>query len=110
MRQPHERRADLRAQLAANRVGCERLTALSGALGAEGLRAATDAVLDYCERRTRACLAAMTDGVRTAATYWRRIHGTCDCELRAQVEGIGSCSTSAAAPSSTTGTSTARWP
>ena len=59
-----ERRADLRAQLAANRIGALRLGALAERLGRERLRAATDAVLDYAERRTRACLAALPDGER----------------------------------------------
>src|SRR5271170_7787688 len=54
MRQPAERRADLRAQLAANRTGAERLIGLANRLGAGRLREATDAVLDYAERRTRA--------------------------------------------------------
>jgi N-methylhydantoinase B len=62
MRQPEERRADLRAQLAANRIGALRLSALAERLGRERLREATDAVLDYTERRTRACLAALPDG------------------------------------------------
>ena len=62
MRQPQERRADLRAQLAANRTGCQRLAEIAEQLGADRLRAATDAVLDYCERRTRACLAALPNG------------------------------------------------
>jgi N-methylhydantoinase B len=65
MRQPHERRADLRAQLAANRAGAMRLLALAERLGPERLREATDAVLDYSERRTRGCLAALADGERT---------------------------------------------
>jgi N-methylhydantoinase B len=62
MRQPQERRADLRAQLAANRAGAQRLAELADRVGAERLREATDAVLDYSERRTRACLAALPDG------------------------------------------------
>jgi N-methylhydantoinase B len=66
MRQPLERRADLRAQLAANRTGALRLAELAGRLGAARLREATDAVLDYSERRTRASLAALADGVRRA--------------------------------------------
>ncbi len=61
MRQPAERRADLRAQLAANRIGAARLSELAGRLGGGGLRDAGAAVLDYCERRTRACLAALGD-------------------------------------------------
>ncbi len=62
MRQPGERRADLRAQLAANEIGAARLSELAGALGADRLRAAGAAVLDYCERRTRAALAALPAG------------------------------------------------
>jgi N-methylhydantoinase B len=87
MRQPRERRADLRGQAAANRVGCVRLAALARVLGREGLRAATDAVLDYCERRTRACLAAMPDGVRLAEDVLEAREGDLHLSLRALVEG-----------------------
>ena len=66
MRQPDERRADLRAQLAANRIGVRRLAELADRLGGEALREATAAVLDYAERRTRACIAALPDGPREA--------------------------------------------
>jgi N-methylhydantoinase B len=66
MRQPAERRADLRAQLAANRIGCRRVAELAQRTGRDGLRAAFDAVLDYAERRTRACLADLEDGTRRA--------------------------------------------
>src|SRR3954453_9371329 len=62
MRNPDERRADLRAQLAANRTGVLRLGELASRIGASELRAATAEVLDYAERRTRACIAAMPDG------------------------------------------------
>ncbi len=61
MRQPAERRADLRAQLAANRIGARRLGELAARLGEERLRARSDAVLAYSERRTRASLAALPD-------------------------------------------------
>jgi N-methylhydantoinase B len=87
MRQPRERRADLRAQLAANRVGCARLASLAARLGHGGLRAATDAVLDYSERRTRACLAAMPDGVRLAEDVLEAGDRDLDLCLRALVEG-----------------------
>ena len=50
--------------------------------GPDGLRAATDEVLDYAERRTRACLAALPRRRRaTRATCSRRREG--DLELRA---------------------------
>ena len=64
MRQPAQRRADLRAQLAANTTGARRLAELAQRLGPDRLSAATAAVLDYAERRTRAQLARMDDGVR----------------------------------------------
>jgi N-methylhydantoinase B len=87
MRQPAERRADLRAQLAANRTGASRLTGLAERLGSERLREATDAVLDYSERRTRACLAALADGVREAEDVLEAPEGDLRLRLRALLEG-----------------------
>ncbi len=87
MRQPQERRADLRAQLAANRVGALRLSALAERLGRERLREATDAVLDYAERRTRACLAALPDGERRARDVLEAREGDLELRLRATVDG-----------------------
>jgi N-methylhydantoinase B len=91
MRQPQERRADVRAQLAANHVGAVRLRELARRFSRrEGpsLREATDAVLDYSERRTRACLAALPDGVRSAEDVLEAPDGS-DLLLRvsASVEG-----------------------
>ncbi len=87
MRQPHERRADLRAQLAANRTGVLRLAELAGRVGAARLREATDAVLDYSERRTRACLAQLPDGAREAADVLEASDGDLELRLRATVAG-----------------------
>jgi N-methylhydantoinase B len=87
MRQPAQRRADLRAQLAANRTGGERLAALAARLGAEGLRTATDAVLDYSERRTRACLGALPDGERHSEDVLEAREGDLRLRLRAVVRG-----------------------
>lgn len=66
MRQPAQRRADLRAQLAANRTGARRLTELHAKLGNGGLEAAMAATIDYAEQRMRACIADLPDGTRTA--------------------------------------------
>jgi N-methylhydantoinase B len=66
MRAPKQRLADLRAQQAANRIGETRLTELAGRYGSEGLRAGTAEILAYAERRTRAALAALPDGVYRA--------------------------------------------
>jgi N-methylhydantoinase B len=87
MRQPEERRADLRAQLAANRIGALRLVALAERLGHARLRHATDSVLDYSERRTRACLAALPDGVRRAEDVLEAPGEDLILRLRAIVEG-----------------------
>jgi N-methylhydantoinase B len=86
-RQPAERRADLRAQLAANRLGALRLAELACSHGAGRLRAATDAVLDYAERRTRACIVALPDGVRGAVDVLEAADGDLELRLRAVVQG-----------------------
>jgi N-methylhydantoinase B len=87
MRQPAERRADLRAQLAANRTGALRLAALARRLGPDRLRAATDAVLDYAERRTRACIGALADGELLAEDVLEAPEGDLQLRLRATVDG-----------------------
>ena len=87
MRQPDQRRADLRAQLAANRLGARRLLELAQRLGADALREATAAVLDYAERRTRACIAALPDGPREARDVLEGIDGDIELRLLATVAG-----------------------
>ena len=87
MRQPRERRADLRAQLAANRTGELRLRELAARVGVDRLREATDAVLDYSERRTRACLAALPDGELRAQDVLEAPEGDLALRLRAVVDG-----------------------
>jgi N-methylhydantoinase B len=67
MRAPRERLADLRAQGAANRIGALRLGELAQSLGGtEQLQAGMAEILAYAERRTRAALEALPDGVYTA--------------------------------------------
>src|SRR2546421_6220049 len=56
MRRPEQRRADLRAQLAAGRAGSRRVQELHDRVGGATLREAFAEVLDSSERRTRACL------------------------------------------------------
>ncbi|MFA9271820.1 MAG: hydantoinase B/oxoprolinase family protein [Baekduiaceae bacterium] len=87
MRQPAQRRADLRAQRAANRAGALRLRELAARLGPDRLRAGTDAVLDYAERRTRACLAALPDGTRHATDVLEAREGDLELRLAATVDG-----------------------
>jgi N-methylhydantoinase B len=87
MRQPDQRRADLRAQLAAARVGVRRLQELHGRVGAGKLREAFVEVLDYAERRTRACIAELEDGVRSARDVLEAQDGDLEIALEATVEG-----------------------
>jgi N-methylhydantoinase B len=84
MRQPAQRRADLRAQLAANRTGVERLRELH----ARGdLQAAMAETIDYAERRMRACIAALPDGTRHAADVLEAREGDLELRLAATVAG-----------------------
>jgi N-methylhydantoinase B len=87
MRQPAQRRADLRAQLAANRAGARRLVALRQRTGADTLKAAFAAVLDYAERRTRACVAELGDGARCATDVLEAPEGDLELILNATVSG-----------------------
>ena len=87
MRQPAQRRADLRAQLAANRSGARRLEQLAARIGTATLRAAMTEVLDYAERRTRACIAALPDGTRTATDLLEAAEGDLELRLTATVDG-----------------------
>lgn len=60
---PRERRNDLRAQMAANRTGIQRFLALCEKYGPPTVTAASEALLDYAERRMRVGIAAIPDGV-----------------------------------------------
>lgn len=60
---PHERVADFRAQMAANRLGVQRYQGLCTKYGAETVRAAGSRILDYAERKTRTGISTIPDGV-----------------------------------------------
>ena len=87
MRQPDQRRADLRAQVAANGAGVRRLRELAEREGVETVRGAMTEVLDYAERRTRACLAALPDGTRHARDRLEAAEGDLELVLAATVDG-----------------------
>jgi N-methylhydantoinase B len=87
MRRPDQRRADLRAQLAAGRVGALRLAELAERVGVDALREAYAEVLDYAERRTRACLTELPDGELTARDVLEAAEGDLTIALRAAVAG-----------------------
>lgn len=60
---PRERRLDLMAQFAANRLGVQRYQEVCAKYGADVVTAVCDAQLDYAERRLRAGIASIPDGV-----------------------------------------------
>ncbi len=62
---PHERLSDLRAQLAANRVGATRMAALHDKYSSPVVLAAGRALQDYAERRMRAGISKIPDGIYT---------------------------------------------
>ena len=87
MRQPQQRRADLRAQLASARAGAARLTELGQRLGPDRLADGFEAILAYSERRTRACLRALDDGVHRARDVLEAADGDLELVLEARVDG-----------------------
>jgi N-methylhydantoinase B len=87
MRNPRQREADLRAQLAANRTGAERVEALVERFGLGTVRAGMRETLDYAERRTRARIAELEDGTRRAEDYLEAPEGDLELRLEATVAG-----------------------
>jgi N-methylhydantoinase B len=84
MRQPDQRRADLRAQLAANRTGASRLAELHARMP---LAEALEETIAYAERRTRAAIAALPDGTRRATDVLEAAEGDLTLRLAAKVLG-----------------------
>jgi N-methylhydantoinase B len=66
MRGPRQRAADLRAQLAANRLASVRVGEIADRHGIDTLTTGMEEVLDYAERRTRACIERFPDGTLRA--------------------------------------------
>ncbi|MEA2362809.1 MAG: N-methylhydantoinase [Thermoleophilaceae bacterium] len=87
MRNPRQREADLRAQLAAGRAGAERVEALIDRFGLDSFRAGLEETLDYAERRTRARIAELPDGVRTASDVLEAADGDLPLQLEARLDG-----------------------
>jgi N-methylhydantoinase B len=60
---PRERISDFRAQMAANRLGVQRLQGLCAKYGRETVLRAGSALQDYAERKMRAGISALPDGI-----------------------------------------------
>jgi N-methylhydantoinase B len=87
VRNPDERRGDLRAQLAAHALAESRLAELCAKRGRERILAAMDELFAYSERRVRAGIAALPDGRYEAADVLEALDD--DVEVRAAVTIAG---------------------
>ncbi len=86
---PRERLSDLRAQMAANRLGVQRRTALCAKYGRARVLAAGDALQDYAERKMRAGIALIPDGTYCFADRYDcpEIDGELDMSCAISVAG-----------------------
>jgi N-methylhydantoinase B len=87
MRNPDERRADLRAQLAAQRLGARRIAELCARRGRNEVAAAMDELIAYSERRVRAGIAALPDGRYEASDVLETADGELELRVAATVAG-----------------------
>src|SRR5512133_1468588 len=89
MRNPDERRGDLRAQLAANRLAARRLEELCVRRGRDLVAAAMDELHDYAERRVRAAIAELPDGRYDASDVLEAVEGDLELRVTLTIEGDG---------------------
>ncbi|HEY8289144.1 MAG TPA: hydantoinase B/oxoprolinase family protein [Acetobacteraceae bacterium] len=86
---PRERLSDLRAQMAANRLGVQRFQGLCAKYGRETVLRAGAALQDYAERKMRAGIAAIPDGTYSFADRYDcpEIDGELDMSCAITVDG-----------------------
>ena len=86
---PRERLSDLRAQMASNRLGVARMQGLCRKYGTATVMAATEALLDYAERKMRAGIAAIPDGIYEAEDWHDspELDGSLKFTMRMEVKG-----------------------
>ena len=87
MRNPGERRGDLRAQLGANRLASRRIEELCARRGRELVVAAMDELHYYAERRVRAAIAALPDGRFEASDLLEAEEGDLEVRVAVTIEG-----------------------
>jgi N-methylhydantoinase B len=87
MRNPEERHGDLRAQLAAHRLGEQRVVQLCKQRGRDTVVAAMDELFAYSERRMRAGIAALPDGRFAARDVLEAIEDDLELHVTVSVEG-----------------------
>jgi N-methylhydantoinase B len=87
MRNPDERRGDLRAQLAAHRLATRRVAELCERRGRDRVGAAMDELFAYSERRVRAAIGALPNGSYEASDVLEAREG--ELEIHAAVTIAG---------------------
>jgi N-methylhydantoinase B len=88
MRNPDERRGDLRAQLAAHRLAASRIGELCARYGDPRVEAAMDELHDYSERRVSAAIERLPDGRYQAVDVLETLDGG-ELEIHATVTVAG---------------------
>jgi N-methylhydantoinase B len=86
---PRERLSDLRAQMAANRLGVARLQALCGKYGTGTVLAAGRALQDYAERKMRLGIAGIPDGAYRFADRFDNPEMDGDMEFSCEITVAG---------------------
>jgi N-methylhydantoinase B len=87
MRNRDERRGDLLAQLAAQRLGERRVAELCDRRGRERVVAAMNELYSYSERRMRAGIAALPDGRYEASDFLEAIDGELEVRVAVTIAG-----------------------
>lgn len=86
---PRERLSDLRAQIAANRLGAARFTDLCERYGLETVLEAGRELMNYAERKMRAGIASIPDGTYSFADVFdsEALKGELDLSVTVEVRG-----------------------
>jgi N-methylhydantoinase B len=87
MRNPEERRGDLRAQLAAHRLAEQRIEELCARRGRARVIAAMDELHAYSERRMRAGIADLPDGRYRASDVLEALDGELELQVTVTIAG-----------------------
>ena len=87
MRNPDERRGDLRAQIAAHHLAERRLQALCTKRGEETVRGAMDELYSYSERMVRAAIAGLPDGRYEAEDVIEPVDGELTIRVAVTIAG-----------------------
>src|SRR5687768_1301225 len=87
MRNPDERRGDVRAQLGAHRLATHRVAELCKRRGRERVAAAMDELFAYSERRVRAAIAALPDGSYEASDVLEAREGELEIRVAVTISG-----------------------